>query len=338
MNLFLRLVLYAGVVVAAGIALRRLLVYWRRQRGSVSWGCIANDLGLEYREKVCQADLSTTKLRLFGQGIRGIHQLQGIFEGIEMQMFDLVPDLQRSGGFGAAHGTVVLLRIPGAPWPLFEIHPRGVALWLWVLLGCPGLRFGFRQRSLSSRGDRRVLQRFNRRYYVAAALTRRVAELAGLDAGIPLGNALLEERAIRDRFSLSALRRFGASPGWHGECCGTHVAFWRSSRVPPAQREPFLREAVELYRSLAAPPRSPADANVEVQVDDLDHAQLGRRLLGLISGGLLGMGLLMLISFPLLRILSPELIRWAVFLWPMLSLAALVIGAYAGARLVVRLG
>ncbi len=295
---------------------------------------LADAWGLEYHPQTPAVDGSRAPLRVLRQRVVVAGEWSGRIEGVAVRVFETLPR-EASGRQRSRRQPLVLIEIPSGSWPVFEIHPRGPALWLWLLLGCPGLRFRWKpdRAETAPRRRRKIVQRFNRRYFVVFGLTRRIAELAGFDAGIPLGPTVRDETEIRDRFCWHTLQQFAASPGWHAECCGTQIAFWRSGSGRSSQKLiPLLRQAIQLYRSLETPAREPADLQIEVEINDLDHAQLHGRLLALVAGALLAMGLLMLVSLPFLRMVPPDALPWVIFLWPLLLVGSLAAGAYLGAR------
>ncbi len=329
---FLQVLLYGCVAFSVAWVVWQLVVCRCGLPGNDRNGHGGADVGeLEYHSQASCADFWQVPLRVLRMGATAPGMWSGRVEGVAVRMFDTLLR-ESSGRQGGRRQRVVLVEIPKASWPIFEIHPRGPALWLWLLLGCPGLRFRYRA-GHASRDRRKIVQRFNRRYFIIIGLTRRIAELAGFDAGIPLGPSLPDEAEIRNHFCLHTLQQFSVSPGWHVECCGTHIAFWRSgSRGSSREPTQVLRQALALYRSLDTPFRDTDDPHLEVEINDLDHSQLHGRLLGLIAGALLAMGLLMLVSLPVFRMVPPEALPWVICVWPLLSLGFLAAGAYLGAR------
>ncbi len=331
--------LVACAAIAAGLTfLQALLGWWRAHRRSADLSFEAARLRLEYQANVVRADLGgALRLRVFEHWYEAWNRMWGQFEGVDVQMIDFT-SLQRSPHRQRSHShsesrTVVVIPLPAKPWPVFEIHPRGFATWMWDLLGCPGVRFNFRDAHLASNRDRDTLRRFNRRYRLFVGVAERIAELAGAPMGVSMGKTPTGEAEIGERFSLSTIQRFAHSRGWTVESCGSHVAFWRSGRIVPADdREAFLREAVDLYRVLAEPATGAADANLSVEATDFDQASLGRRMAGLIAGALVGMVLAMAVCVPLLVAMPFEAARWFVFAWPVLGMAFMAAGAYLGAR------
>jgi hypothetical protein len=205
---------------------------------------------------------------------------------------------------------------------------------MWDLLGCRGASFRFRDELGVIGLDRAALARFNRHYRVFVGFAQRIAEMAGLAVGVPVGAKPAQEAELSDRFTMSALRRFAETRGWTVESCGTHAAFWRSGKIiPAANREAFLREATDLYRSLAAPAKDAADANLVIEAPEFDSSTLGRRMSGLIAGALVGVVAAVAICVPLLLAIPMDLAGVVVFAWPFVAFAFMALGAYCGARL-----
>lgn len=330
--------LYVCAALGAGVSLWQALISARRaHRRQQDLSGVAEALGMHYRPQASsEPPAGTAGLCVFSQCPENWNRLYGQWEGCDIQMVDISSGSSASGrrttGSACRDQTVVVIRVRDANWPVFQVQPRGLATWFWVLLGWPGVRFRFRDPHAASGWQHQILRRFNRRYYVFVGLARRIAELAGVDLGLPMGSVPLDEREIAERFSVKALEQFSASRGWSVECCGSHIAFWRAARIVPGrQRESFLRQAAALYRSMADSAMS--GPRVEVIINELPDAQFHRRLAGLIAGSLVGIALALLAGFSLLRALPLEIARWAIFLWPLLAIAFIAAGAWLGARL-----
>jgi hypothetical protein len=330
------------VCVAIGAALCFLqAATWRHYRvHAENLANTAASLRLDFRQDVKRSDLGgAAELRLFTDWGLGCDRFFGRFEGLELQMLDFSSARRASAQRRVASGhddshTVVVFPLPAHDWPVFEIHPRGLSTWVWDLLGCRGATFRFRDDHAVIDLDRSALARFNRRYRVFVSLAERIAAMAGLAVGLPVGIEPAQEGELSDRFTMSTLRRFSESRGWTVECCGTHVAFWRPGRIVPAShREAFLHEAADLYRSLAAPAKDAADANLVIEATEFDSSTLGRRMSGTVAGAFAGLVVAFAVCVPLLIALPHELSAIAVFAWPIVGFALMALGAYWGSRL-----
>jgi hypothetical protein len=328
--------------LAAGAALGLLQALTRPQRPghTEKLADTAARLRLQLTASVERSDLGgAANLRLFGDWAEASNRFHGVFEGLDLQMLDFTP--ARGGGMKVgvespphAPQTVVVFSVPSRDWPIFEIHPRGMSTWAWDLLGCRGATFRFRDEFPVIDLDRSALARFNRRYRVFVSLAERIAELAGLAAGLPLGARPAQEAELAERFTMSTLRRFAETHGWTVESCSSHVAFWRQGKVLPAsEREAFLQQAGELYRSLAAPAKDAADANLVIEAPEIDSGTWGRKMSGLIAGALSGMLAAVVLCVPLLLAMPDHLARVFVFAWPFVGFAFMALGAYTGVRL-----
>ncbi len=300
----------------------------------------ADRLRLRFTPTVVPEDLGDPiPLRVLANWSVAENRLYGRFEGIDVQMIDLTTSRRTAAepgnrsAYSTSH-TLVIFPVPQGAWPLFEIHPRGMATWTWSLLGCRGAGFRFRDPDGTLDLDRTALIRFNRRYQVFVGLAERIAELAGLALGMRIGSEPLERVELAERFTMHTLRRFAETRGWTVESCGTHVAFWQQGQIVPAEkREAFLQEAVELYRALAAPARDAADANLEIEPPCFDRNMLGRRLSGMIAGALIGIIVAVSIGVPLLLTVPEDISRKLFFAWPLVGFAFMALGAYCGSRL-----
>jgi hypothetical protein len=330
----------ACAAIAAVLCLLQAATSWHRRHHAENLATTAARLRLEFTETVVRSDLgAAATLGVFSGWIQGGNRFSGCFEGLELQMLDVTSGQQVSEQRGAKFRqsdsqTVVVIPLGREHWPIFEIHPRGFSTWAWDLLGCRGATFRFRDEFGVIDLDRTALARFNRRYRVFFRLAERIAELAGMAAGLPVGRKPAEEAKLADRFTMSTLRRFAETRGWTVESCGTHVAFYRQGKIIPAsRREAFLRETSELYRSLAAPPADAADANLVIEATEFDSANLSRKLSGVIAGALVGMVVAVLLSVPLLLAMPMEVAGVFVFAWPFVAFALMALGAYCGSRL-----
>jgi hypothetical protein len=315
---------------------------WRAQQiHKESLAKTADRLRLQHSERVVRSDLGeAANLCVFNDWNEGWDRLFGRFEGLELQMLDFTSVQSSASQRGtkprSESQTVVAIPVETRDWPVFEIHPRGLSTWMWDLLGCRGATFRFRDEFGIIDLDRAALARFNRRYRVFVGLAQRIAEMAGMALGVPVGTRPAQEAELSDRFTMGTLRRFAETRGWTVESCGTHAAFWRSGKIiPAANREAFLHEAADLYRSLAAPAKDAADANLVIEASEFDSTTLGRRMSGLIAGALVGVAVAMVIWGPLLLAMPMNLAGIVVFAWPFVGFAFMALGAYCGARLAV---
>jgi hypothetical protein len=310
------------------------------QRREKALADTAERLRLRFAPTVVPEDLGdNVPLRGLANWAGGENRLYGQFEGVHVQMVDLTTSRRTAAqaGNGPAYSTshtLVIFATPTGDWPLFEIHPRGMATWMWDLLGCRGAGFRFRDPDSTLELDRTALVRFNRRYRVFVGLAERIAEMAGMALGLRMGSEPAERVELADRFTMHTLRQFGESRGWTVESCGTHVAFWQQGKIiPAAQREAFLQQAVGLYRALAAPARDAADANLEIEPPYVDRSLLGRRLSGMIAGALVGIIVAVSLCVPLLLAVPDDMSRAFFFAWPFVGFAFMALGAYCGSRL-----
>ena len=312
-----------------------------RQVHAESLANTAARLRLEHRDSVARSDLGeAANLCVFCNWDKGWDRLFGRFEGLELQMLDFTsaqsPAPQRGTQPRSDSQTIVVVPVETRDWPVFEIHPCGLSTWMWDLLGCRGATFRFRDEFGVIDLDRAALARFNRRYRVFVGLAQRIAEMVGLALGVPVGTKPAQEAELSDRFTMGTLRRFAETRGWTVESCGTHAAFWRCGKIiPAAEREAFLHEAADLYRSLAAPAKDAADANLAIEAPEFDSTTLGRRMSGLIAGALVGIVAAVVICVPLLLAMPMDLAGIFVFAWPFVGFAFMALGAYYGARFAV---
>lgn len=300
----------------------------------------ADRLRLRFSPTAVPEDLGdAVLLRVLGNWAVAENRLYGQFEGVDMQMVDLTSSRRTAAEPGSRPAystsqTIVIFPVPHGDWPVFEIHPRGMATWTWGLLGCRGAGFRFRDPDGVLDLDRSALIRFNRRYRVFVGLAERIAEMAGMALGLRISPEPAERIELAERFTMHTLRRFAESQGWTVESCGTHVAFWQQGQIiPAAKREAFLQQAVELYRALAAPVREAADANLEIEPPHFDRNMIGRRLSGMIVGALAGIILAVSLCVPLLLTVPEDISRKLFFAWPLVGFAFMALGAYCGSRL-----
>ncbi|MCL4206824.1 MAG: hypothetical protein KJ000_30450 [Pirellulaceae bacterium] len=329
----------ACAAIAAVLCLLHAAGRHAQQNHNESLATAADRLRLQHSDSVVRSDLGEAAgLRVFSDWNEGRHRLFGRFEGLEVQMLDFTSVQSSASRQGTKprsdSQTIIVIPLETPDWPVFEIHPRGLSTWMWDLLGCRGASFRFRDEPGVIGLDRAALGRFNRRYRVFVGFAQRVAEMAGLALGVPVGAKPAQEAELSNRFTMGTLRRFAETRGWTVESCGTHAAFWRSGKIiPAAKREAFLREATDLYRSLAAPAKDAADANLVIEAPEFDSSTLGRRMSGLIAGALVGMTAAVVICVPLLLAIPMDLAGVVVFAWPFVAFAFMALGAYCGARL-----